>query len=129
MMEIPPWLVYWLMQLDSICKFVDVIAFLGSVLLLVLIALRIACKSASERDYGAKAFYNATTNLCKFSSIIIPIFVLLNVFIPNTKTVATMILIPPIVNNEQVQQIPDDILTFVRSVIKEYTFDSKEKKK
>ena len=54
--------------------------------------------------------------------------ILLNLFIPNTKTVAAMVLVPPIVNNEQVQQIPDDILTFVRSVIKEYTFDNKEKK-
>jgi hypothetical protein len=101
---------------------------MGSILLIGLIAIRIACKSALEYDNGAKVFYDSTTNLCKFSSIIIPIFVLLNVFIPNTKTVAAMILIPPIVNNEQVQQIPDDILTFVRSVIKEYTFDNKEKK-
>lgn len=128
MMEISPWLIYWLMQLDSICKFVDVVAFLGSLLLIILIVIRTACAHAPKYDDGAKTFYNATTNICKFSSIIIPIFVLLNVFIPNTKTVAAMILIPPIVNNEQVQQIPDDILTFVRSVIKEYTFDNKEKK-
>lgn len=128
MMEISPWLVYWLMQLDSICDFVEFIAIIGSILLIGLIVIRTACKAAPEYDDGAKAFYNATTNLCKFSCVIIPIFVLLNVFIPNTKTVAAMILIPPIVNNEQVQQIPDDILTFVRSVIKEYTFDNKEKK-
>ena len=127
-MEISPWLIYWLMQLDSICKFVDVVAFLGSLLLLILTVIRTASKSAPKNDTGAHAFYDATTNLYKFSCVIIPIFVLLNVFIPNTKTVAAMILIPPIVNNEQVQQIPDDILTFVRSVIKEYTFDNKEKK-
>lgn len=128
MMEISPWLIYWLIQLDSICKFVDVVAFLGSLLLIILIVVRTAWANAPRYDDGAKAFYNATTSICKFSSVIIPIFVLLNVFIPNTKTVAAMILIPPIVNNEQVQQIPDDILTFVRSVIKEYTFDNKEKK-
>lgn len=128
MMEISPWLIYWLMQLDNICKFVDSIAIIGSVLLIGLIAIRTACKTAPEYDDGAKAFYDATTSLCKLSSVIIPIFILLNVFIPNTKTVAAMILIPPIVNNEQVQQIPDDILTFVRSVIKKYTFDNKEKK-
>lgn len=121
MMEISPWLVYWLMQLDSICKFVDVVAFIGSALLLVLIAVRTVCKSVPEHDRDAKAFYNATTKLCRFGSIIIPIFILLNVFIPNTKTVAAMILIPPIINNEQVQQIPDDVLAFVRSVIKEHT--------
>lgn len=127
MMEISPWLVYWLMQLDRICTFVDIIAFFGTILLILLIGFRIICKSQIKRDEDAEAFYNTTTSLCKFSCVIIPIFVLLNVFIPNTKTVAAMILIPPIVNNEQVQQIPEDILTFVRSVIKEYTFDNKEK--
>jgi hypothetical protein len=127
-MEISPWLIYWLMQLDSICKFVDVVAFLGSLALVILMAIRSGCESAPSYDTGAKAFYNATTKIYKFSCVIIPIFVLLNVFIPNTKTVAAMILIPPIANNEQVQQIPDDILVFVRSIIKEYTFDNKEKK-
>ena len=128
MMEISPWLIYWLMQLDSICKFVDAITFLGFFLLVILTVIRIASKSVPSYDASAHAFYDATTNLHRFSCVIIPIFILLNVFMPNTKTVAAMILIPPIVNNEQVQQIPDDILTFVRSVIKEYTFDNKEKK-
>ena len=128
MMEISPWLVYWLMQLDSICNFVRFIAVLGSILLAVLITFRIVFKVYAEQDEEAKTFYTVTTPLYKFSSIIIPIFILLNLFIPNTKTVAAMVLVPPIVNNEQVQQIPDDILTFVRSVIKEYTFDNKEKK-
>lgn len=128
MMELSPWLIYWLMQLDNICKFVDVVAFLGSVLLGVLIVIRVGCKNAPKHDEGAKVFYDATTKLCKFSSVIIPIFILLNVFMPNTKTVAAMVLIPPIANNEQVQQIPEDILVFVRSVLKEYTFNDKEKK-
>ena len=128
MMEISPWLVYWLMQLDSICKFIDAVAIFGSILLIGLIIIRIVCKINAKWNSSDQMFYDATTSLCKFSSIIIPIVVLINIFIPNTKTVAAMILIPPIVNNEQVQQIPDDILTFVRSVIKEYTFDNKEKK-
>jgi hypothetical protein len=127
-MEISPWLIYWLMQLDSICGFVEAIAVLGSVLLVVLFILRTIFKEHADWDREAEIFYTVTTPLYKFSSVIIPIFILLNVFIPNTKTVAAMILVPPIVNNEQVQQIPDDILTFVRSVIKEYTFDNKEKK-
>jgi hypothetical protein len=127
-MEMSPWLIYWLMQLDAVCAFVHVVAVIGSILLIALIVIRIMCKSVPEHDTVAKEFYNATTKLCRFGSVIISLFVLLNVFIPNTKTVAAMVIIPPIVNNEQVQQIPDDILTFVRSVIKEYTFDDKEKK-
>ena len=127
MMEMSPWLVYWLMQLDSICNFIDAVAGIGFVTLIGLIIVRALSANSSEYDTDAKAVYATTTKLCKFTSIVVPVFILLNVFIPNTKTVAAMILVPPIVNNEQVQQIPEDILTFVRSVIKEYTFDNKEK--
>jgi hypothetical protein len=127
-MEISPWLVYWLMQLDSICLFTEVTAVLGSMLLFALTVLRAVSKVNAEYNRDDEAFYNVTTPLFKFSSIIIPVFILLSIFIPNTKTLAAMIIVPPIINNEQVQQIPDDILTFVRSIIKEYTFDDKEKK-
>lgn len=128
MMEISPWLIYWLMKLDSICTFTQVTAVLGSMILFALTVLRTVSKANAKYYYNDEAFYNVTTPLFKFSSIIIPILVLLSIFTPNTKTLAAMIIVPPIVNNEQVQQIPDDILTFVRSVIKEYTFDDKEKK-
>ena len=126
MMEVSPWLVYWLMQLDSICKCIDIIAFLSPLLFAVLVMFRTAWKV--DNYYSTERLLEATTGIYKMLFIIAPITIILNTFIPNTKTVAAMILIPPIVNNEQVQQIPDDILTFVRSVIKEYTFDNKEKK-
>lgn len=128
MMEISPWLIYWLMQLDSICNFVDFISVIGTLILIVLFVFRTVWKTRIHYDDDCEVAYNATTLLNKLLCITIPLFVLINVFIPSTKTVAAMILIPPIINNEQVQQIPDDILTFVRSVIKEYTFDNKEKK-
>ena len=128
MTNISPWLIYWLMQLDSICEFVRVVAIIGSALLIGLIAIRIMCIYASEYDSDAKAFYNYTTKLYKFGSIIIPIFILINVFIPNTKTVASMIIIPPIINNEQVQQLPNDVLIFIHSIIEEYSLNKKEKK-
>lgn len=126
MMEISPWLVYWLMQLDSICKCIEITSVLGSILLVGLIVFRIVWKV--DDYYASNVCLENTTNIFKILAIVVPITIMLNTFMPNTKTVAAMILIPPIVNNEQVQQIPDDILTFVRSVIKEYTFDNKEKK-
>ena len=127
MMEISPWLVYWLMQLDKICAFIDAIATLGSLSLAGLIIIRTVAKVHARWSREDEELLNSTASFCRFSSIIVPIFVLLNVFVPNTKTVAAMILVPPITNNEQVQQIPEDILTFVRSVLKEYTLDNKEK--
>lgn len=127
MMEISPWLIYWLMQLDKICDLVHFIAFFGPLVMTILIVMRTVWK-IDEHSYSSERAYNATTPISKPFYVFVTIFLILNTFMPNTKTVAAMILVPPIVNNEQVQQIPDDILTFVRSVIKEYTFDNKEKK-
>lgn len=42
-------------------------------------------------------------------------------FLPSTKTIAAMVILPPVVNNEQVQALPADILGFVRGLIREYT--------
>lgn len=127
MMEISPWLIYWLMQLDSICKFVDIVAFFGALILFLTTAVRIGWKT--EDCYGAyKKLYEITTPYYKIISVIVPIFILVNIFIPNTKTVAAMLVVPPIVKNEQMQQLPEELLTFVRSIIKEHVYDNKDRK-
>lgn len=45
--------------------------------------------------------------------------IILSVFIPSTKTLAAMYVIPPIVNNESVQELPAEILSFVKEYLKE----------
>lgn len=127
MMEISPWLIYWLMQLDSICTFIDIVAFFGSLILFFATVIRIGWKT--EYRYGAyEKLYEITTPYYRIISIIVPIFILVNIFIPNTKTVAAMLVVPPIVKNEQMQQLPEELLTFVRSIIKEHVYDNKDKK-
>ena len=127
MMEISPWLIYWLMQLDSICKFVDIVAFFGALILFLATAVRIGWKT--EDRYGEyKKLYEITTPYYKIISVIVPIFILINIFIPNTKTVAAMLVVPPIVKNEQMQQLPEELLTFVRSIIKEHVYANKDRK-
>ena len=48
---------------------------------------------------------------------------LLCVFIPDRKTLIAMYVLPPIVNSEAVQQLPADILDFVRDYLKEQKDD------
>ena len=44
---------------------------------------------------------------------------ILAVFIPSTKTLAAMYVIPPIVNSESVQELPAEILSFVKEYLKD----------
>lgn len=128
MMEISPWLIYWLMQLDSICNFVNFISVIGTIIIMTLFIFRTVWKTRIHYDDDYEVAYNATTLFSKLLCIIVPLFILINVFIPNTKTVASMIIIPPIVNNEQVQQLPNDVLVFIHSIVEEYSLNKKEKK-
>ena len=38
-------------------------------------------------------------------------------FIPNTKTALAMAVIPPVINNEQVQKLPDNLLGFINEYL------------
>lgn len=40
---------------------------------------------------------------------------------PSDKIIAAMYLVPPVVNNEQVQEIPNNVLEFVNGWLKENT--------
>lgn len=39
--------------------------------------------------------------------------------IPNSKTLVAMITIPPVINNEQVKELPENVLGFINDYIKE----------
>ena len=45
--------------------------------------------------------------------------VILSVLVPSTKTLAAMYVIPPIVNNQSVQELPAEILSFVKEYLKD----------
>lgn len=45
---------------------------------------------------------------------------------PSDKIIAAMYLVPPVVNNEQVQEIPTNVLNFINEWLKENTAKEKE---
>ena len=47
--------------------------------------------------------------------------VFLKGFTPSKEIVAAMLIVPPVVNNEKVQELPENILDFVNSWLKENT--------
>ena len=63
------------------------------------------------------------TSYCKkyiFWSILI---LIINCFTPSSKTLASMIMIPAVVNNEQVQNIGKNSLTILEELTKQWVID------
>lgn len=108
-MELSPFLVYLALEANSFGLFFFFVA-LGCFVLLIIFLI------AEEIGLAKKAIFA------------ILFFGFIAAAIPSTKTVAAMCVLPAIVNNENVQALPNDILEFVRSLIQEYTSDIKERR-
>jgi len=63
---------------------------------------------------------NSILPYLKYVIICFIIFLILNIFTPSSKTIATMYLFPKIVNNEQVQEIPGKALDMLNLKMDEY---------
>lgn len=54
--------------------------------------------------------------------------VLLKGFTPSKEIVTAMLIVPPVVNNEKVQELPENVLDFVNGWLKENTIKKDNKK-
>ena len=120
-MTLSPFMVYLAMQADKLCFVFIGVTFAFAATAVISVAVSEPYRFDSDfaiahRKRALKCFLAAIAcGLC-FA------------FTPSTKTVAAMVILPPIVNNEQVQALPADILGFVRGLIREYTPKEKEAK-
>lgn len=62
-----------------------------------------------------------TSKTIKYSIITLVVLVILGIFAPNKETVIAMATVPPVLNNEKVQELPENVLDFINGWIKEYT--------
>lgn len=102
-MEISSWDIYWLLMLDNFHG--AGFGFLGVFLALVSVGAFIA--------YLDPDFVNVKSALKKvyitcFSMVIV--LIVSQLFLPTTKQMAAIIVAPPIINNEKVQEIPSDLM-------------------
>lgn len=54
-------------------------------------------------------------------AIVFLCFALLRGIVPSKEIVTAMLIVPPVVNNEKVQELPENVLDFVNSWLKENT--------
>lgn len=100
-MEVSPWLIYFIDVLHSLCAFANVV-FIGSIVAIAFLGFT---------DEHRKAL--------KISFITFVVSGLLCLFVPSKSVMVQMLVIPPIVNNESMQEFPQNLLDFVNDYLKE----------
>lgn len=113
-----PAMVYWVGIVDKIDRLFDSLSTLS---IIFGVAMVIYCLiTLSDGDNDNKFLPKAK----KYATILLSVgslALMLQTFIPSSKTLAAMYVLPPIVNNESVQALPSEVLDFVRGYIKQYT--------
>lgn len=115
-MQITPWLIYWIDVIHSICVLGNIMLF-GS---LVLIGISGFVYDGHPKSEWVKAITLLLWPLC--------IGALICIFVPSKTVMMQMLILPPVVNNEQVQELPSNVLEYVNNWLEEANKELKEKK-
>jgi hypothetical protein len=94
---------YWLVMLDNISFMATFITIIGGGALLVTAIGFLIIQESIDPFKKLKKFWLTSVT-------IVSVCALIGTFIPTTKQMAAIIVVPKIVNNEQVQQMPDKVL-------------------
>ena len=119
---VTPFETYLILQLDDISGGLGIMLFILGVVIVGISAVYLVVSSdffSDERKVADRIRISKTAlkylSLCFFSIFLIKIF------LPSTKTMAAVYLLPPIVNNQEVQKLPEEILDLLRGLIREWT--------
>lgn len=120
------WIIYSLGVVDNINA---VLTFLFVVLLIVtitVIGIRIAAfiEPHMFQEEEIVKVNKTSKHLC----VSLGIFTILAIFIPSSKTIAAMYLVPKIANNQNVNQLPDKLLKVVNVKLDEWVEELSKKK-
>ena len=121
-MELTPFAVYLISQLDEfiwIFKRIAFLSFAGSaVLFWAFILFRVG--SDSERAISKSIFrvFIVAVSVCLVSGIA-------SVIMPSSRTAAAMLVLPPIINDQDVQQLPKSVVKLANKKIQEFLGEPK----
>lgn len=115
------WFVYWVLMLDNIGNLAQ-----GGVILILIIAA-ISCYIIMESGGTTQQDIRSLKRLCKILIAPFIIFLMISVFIPTTKQMAAIYLIPKIVANKDIQQLPPKLSKLALEYVNK-ELDLREKK-
>lgn len=121
MTEISPLLIYFIGQLDTLINASSSVLGLSLISFGILMMVRsiLVCSIYDHEDKKRYDDYLQFYN--KVIKIICPVIVfsfLSSILLPSKNTVAAMVVVPAVVNNEQIQNISKDVLKWAEAYIK-----------
>ena len=118
-MDVTTWELYWIFQLDAIGSLLSGLAVSSIVLGIIIFAMGCSeCDDNSHENDGWKR----GLKLQKLAFTVIPLCILIsviNTLLPTTKSMVAILAIPPVINNEQVQQLPTNVLNLLNKKLEE----------
>ena len=113
---ITPLETYLILQLDSIEK----VSGISSIVLGIALAVVFFLRTVGDTDFKPATLLSFQKFLRR-GSFLLCFLVLLSAFLPSSKNMAATILLPHIVNNQEVQKLPQELLGLLRGLIQEWT--------
>lgn len=117
-MEITPLTLYLFYLFDAIKDACGPLVFLTGILTFTSV---LGWFMASGDPYISREVANRLVKVGKTAFIICVCTFVANIALPSGKAMVAMYIVPKVVNNEAVQQLPGEILDFIRSYLKENT--------
>ena len=130
-MTISPFEIYLITLVDKICAISEVGIFLGFLASGAFLIFWMIGKAESYKTEDEEKTLQRLWKCLKIAVICVLCSTLIHTFVPNSKTIAAMYLIPAIVNNEHIQNSTSNALKTLEGLTKEWLEDliKKESKK
>ena len=118
MIELTPTTIYVISTIDEVKRVLGSLCVLGFFIVFGLLFARIGTAIIESEETNEKFCRWFNPMMPKILGAFICV-VLLNTFLPNQKTIAAMIVVPAIVNNENIQNISKNTLQWAEEYIKD----------
>lgn len=130
-MTISPLEIYLISLVDKVGTTSEVVIFIGCIATAAFLFFWLIGKAESYKSEEDEKTLKRLWRCLKFASMGLICGALINIFVPNSKTIAAMYLIPAIVNNEHIQNSTSNALKMLEGLTKEWLEDfiKKEPKK
>lgn len=126
MIELTPTTIYVISTIDEVKRVLGSLCVLGFFIVFGLLFARIGTAIIESEETNEKFCRWFNPMMPKILGAFICV-VLLNTFVPNQKTIAAMIVVPAIVNNENIQNISKNTLQWAEEYIKDQLQTKKKK--
>ena len=87
---ISPWFIYWITRIDNIKCFLELFPLLFMIVVILITMLKVFTGEFDDYGSGKENARKFVNKVLKVGMVTIPLAIVLNLFIPDTRTLATM---------------------------------------